>query len=87
MKKKLGLLAIPVVLGLGAVGYLSTVPAAHAAPAPVNVTNSSAPAGNDTETADTPEVSGASEATTNKTDAPGGPDVQVEQTGQNNTAD
>jgi hypothetical protein len=88
ISKKLGLLAIPVVAGLGAIGAMS-ITSAHAAPQPVaSVQQSTAP---DAEVKDATEAKAPSEVKdatespeSNKADNPNGPNV--EQTGQNESA-
>jgi hypothetical protein len=75
MNKKLGLLAIPVVAGLGALSVTALNSSAHAAPVTAqSVTTSQA--------SSTKEAPDAAEAQgTTKADDPNGPNV--EQTGQN----
>ena len=85
ISKKLGLLAIPLVAGLGAVGAMS-ITSAHAAPQPVDAAqHSTVPekvVKDATEVKGAPETSSESESPeTNKVDSPDGP--SVEQTGQN----
>lgn len=78
MNKKLGLLAIPVVAGLGALSVAALNPSAHAAP----VTTQSTTSSQESATAEAPDAAEAKDST--KTDNPNGPNV--EQTGQNETA-
>jgi hypothetical protein len=73
MNKKLGLLAIPVVAGLGALSVATLNPSAHAVPVTTQSAQTSAK-----ETADSSEAQD-----TTKADDPNGPNV--EQTGQNET--
>ena len=79
MNKKLGLLAIPVVAGLGALRVAALNPSAHAAPVTAHATTSS----QESTTTDAPDAAEAKDST--KVDNPNGPNV--EQTGQNETAD
>lgn len=79
MNKKLGLLAIPVVAGLGALSVAALNPSAHAAPVTAHSTTSS----QESTTAEAPDTAEVKDST--KMDDPNGPNV--EQTGQNETAD
>jgi cytoskeletal protein RodZ len=88
ISKKLGLLAIPVVAGLGAVSVLGMA-SAHAATQPI--TSAQQSASSDKEVKDATEAKGASEAASttespesSTSDGPNGPNV--EQVGQNETA-
>jgi hypothetical protein len=88
INKKLGLLAIPVVAGLGAIGAMS-IASAHAAPQPVaSMQQSTAPDAevkDATEAKNAPETKSVTEASqSSKADDPNGPNV--EQTGQNESA-
>lgn len=78
MNKKLGLLAIPVVAGLGVLGAAALNPAAHAAP----VTASIVTATQKTSAKEAPDTTETQDIS--KTDNPNGPNV--EQTGQNESA-
>lgn len=78
MNKRLGLLAIPVVAGLGVLGVTATSAFAHAAP----VANQTVTASQAASTKEAPDASEAQGST--KTDDPNGPNV--EQTGQNESA-
>lgn len=89
MNKTLGFLAIPVVAGLGAAAYMVVSPAAHAVPVPlitpvttVAPTTINKPLTPSSEKVDTAE---APEAASKKTDNLNEPNI--EQTGQNDTAD
>ena len=77
MNKKLGLLAIPVVAGLGVLSVAALNPSAHAAPMTTQSTTSS----QESTTAEAPDTTEAKDST--KADNPNGPNV--EQTGQNET--
>lgn len=79
MNKRLGLLAIPVVAGVGILGVAATGSFAHAAPvATQKVATSQA-----SSTKEAPDASEAKVST--KADDPNGPNVgpNIEQTGQN----
>ncbi len=80
MNKRLGLLALPVVAGLGVIGVAATNTFAHAAP----VSSQTTAAPQTASTKEAPDVSEAKQST--KTDDPNGPNVNVEQTGQNESA-
>ncbi len=78
MNKKLGLLAIPVVAGLGVLSVAALSPSAHASPVTAqSVTTSQASPENEAPDA-------AETQDTTKADDPNGPDI--EQIGQNETA-
>jgi hypothetical protein len=79
INKKISLLAIPVVAGLGAISVLG-MSSAHAASQPVSASQQ---AGTDAEIKDAPATPETSSAT-NNADDPNGPNV--EQTGQNESA-
>lgn len=78
MNKRLGLLAIPVVAGLGIFGVVAANPSAHAAP----VANQTVTASQESSTKEAPDASETQGSS--KTDDPNGPNV--EQVGQNESA-